>query len=188
MMAAAAQHKVSTAAAILSDDVVWEVVQKGGSGFRSFTEMWVCPWSTPTHFHYEFVIKDATFVMFMHQACVDLITRGIQYGANLRYNATLCRYYPYHCCEDRNAVNCVNAVLLVIAAGLSCNSRLATDYDWDTAQDALDSSLILAGYTPYLAVAALIETNILCDPHLIQQSDEILNSLCELPPLIMRRN
>lgn len=184
----AAKENVSSPEAMLSHDVVWEVVQNGKSGFRSFRELWACEWSTPSHFSYEFVIQDPTFVMFMHQACVDVITDGIQYGPNLRYNATLCRHYPYHCCEHRNAVNCVNAVLLVIAAGLCRNSKLARDYDWDTAQAALDSSLILAGYTPYLAVRALIASEIVFENHIRQDSVMVLDELCgQLPPLTMLR-
>lgn len=175
----------------VSPNVVWEVVrQEGGSGFRATYEPWVCNWSTPTQELYEFDVADNTFVIFLHRACVHLVERGVKYGYNLRYNAVLCRRYPFHCCEYHDAVNCVTAVLLVIAAGIQCNNELTQLYDWDTAQKTIKSEQILASYTPANAVYALISAGIIKETPKARQSIlDIKNIVCirpTLPAIIFR--
>jgi hypothetical protein len=193
----ASRQDVSSLAASDATDVVWEVVQDGKSGFRSYAETWGCAYRTPTQFHYEFSVADPSFVIFMHRACVRLIANGVQYGANLRYNATICRWWPWHCCEPPEAVNCVSSVLLAIASGLRHNTQLATDYSWDTAKFVLHSSVILAAYTPDLAVAALIRNNIVKEHYHEESTSSVLSRLCRkrnragalpsLPSLMMLR-
>jgi hypothetical protein len=191
MIEYAKRYDVSSYSARYATDVVWEIVQQNQSGFRTPREGWCCDFSTPTNFDYEFTLKDPTFVVFMHMACVDLIAGGIDYGPNLRYNAMCCPRYPYHCCEHHNAVNCVNSTMLVIASGIQRNNRLAVDYEWDIAQRAICSDFILAAYTPYNAVMALQDSNIIETDAIREPTDAVLGVACKRPlgstpfPLLM---
>lgn len=152
----------SSLSALCETTVVWEIVQKGKNGFRTTQEMWACKWSRPSTTAYDFTCNDPTFVVFMHSTCVDfVVSNEINYGENLRYNATFCRWYPQHCCESRDAVNCVTSTLLVIASALAKNSNLATQFEWDTAQTVLSSNAILAAHTPYNAVKMLIASDVI---------------------------
>ena len=160
-MMTAEADKVSSKDAAQSTDVVWEITQRGKSGFRTTKEAWSSQFTTATNFTYEFTDQDADFVVSMHAACVDLVRGGIEYGSNLAFNAVFCRRYPYHCCEDRNSVNCVTAVLLAIAAGSVRDPPIAANYEWDEAQVAIGSDLIFAAYTPHEAVLALISSGML---------------------------
>lgn len=156
LLYASQNHRSSSQLARNTRTVVWEIVQKGDSGFRTIQEMWACKWSRPSTIAYEFTCKDQAFVACMHSTCVDFVVSDeINYGENLRYNATFCRWYPHHCCENSDAVNCVTATLLVIASALENNSTLATQFEWNTAQIVLSSNAILAAHTPYNAVKML---------------------------------
>jgi len=194
MIASARAPDVSSLSSMTATDVVWEVVQQGPITFRSCEEAWFCNSSTPTNFHYEFVPIHTEFVSCMHSACIDLMKGGINYGSNLRYNAVLCRLYSHNCCEGRQAVNCVSSVLLVAATAAVRNSKIARDYEWEEAQVAISNKLILAAYTPYKAVVALISAGIISPVCIRKPTSDIRNVGCRkhiigelLPWLTMMR-
>jgi hypothetical protein len=188
MLGYAARHSsVSSRKARTSTDVVWEIVQKGESGFRTVDEAWVRAWSTPTQFYYDFTEEYSDFVTHMHAACVDLVADGTSYGTNLRYNAVLCRSYPVHCCEGQRDVNCVTGALLVIAAGVGKSSRIAKEYEWSTARKLLHSDRILASNTPHDAVLLLVDAGILRREFVRETSSSVLREAPRVPCITMHR-
>lgn len=158
---------LSSLAASQARTAIWEVVQHKPSGFRVAPKRWVCDWKTPTHFYYEFSFTDTQFVEALHHACVEFMLTPIVYAASLRYNAVLCQAWPDHCCAPADAVNCVNATLLVIAAAIKNDATIAKERNLPEAQQILKSHRIPAGYTPYEAISMLAHSGVVrtLEPH-----------------------
>lgn len=178
-----------------SENVIWEVVQtnhynENKSGFRAENDSWVCDWQAPTVYEYTFNVTDADFVTRMHTACVNLIANRFHYAHNARYNATLCRCWPQVCCEPPGGVNCVTAVLIVIAHGIDTQTTLAP-YSDSKARKLLKLNSILEAHTPYAAYKALVASKFVSNAKAIVFDTFGVEQLCRIgaspcPALMLR--